>query len=170
MSPRDSTPPGERDALPAAASIRLATDDDREFVLATAARLASFRLPEWRRPEHVVGAEVRALAAAFDAGRHREDLFVATDAGGVPLGFLYLERGVDYFTGSVHGHVSMLAVAPAAEGRGVARALMAQAEQWARERAFPHLTLNVFDGNDRARALYERLGYGADTIRYLKRL
>jgi ribosomal protein S18 acetylase RimI-like enzyme len=64
----------------------------------------------------------------------------------------------------------MLAVAPEAEGRGVGRALMARAEEWARDNRLPHLTLNVFATNGRARALYERLGYRPDTVKYLKPL
>jgi ribosomal protein S18 acetylase RimI-like enzyme len=95
---------------------------------------------------------------------------VAEDAAGTPLGFLYLERQTDYFTGVRHGHVSMIAVAPAAEGRGVASVLMRVAERWARDRGFPFLTLNVFHLNERARALYDRLGYQPDTVKYLKTL
>ena len=152
------------------AVVRPATADDRPFVLATASRLADFTLPEWRRAGDVVAAEVAALAAAFADGRHVTDLFVAAAEDGQPLGFLFLERPVDYFTGRPHGHVSTLAVVPAAEGRGVGSALMAKAEEWARGHGFPLLTLNVFAGNYRARALYERLGYGPDTLRYLKPL
>jgi ribosomal protein S18 acetylase RimI-like enzyme len=148
--------------------VRAATAEDRGFVLDTARRLADFTLPNWRRADDVVAAEVRGLGEAFDAGRHAHDLYVAVDGDGALLGFLFLERPVDYFTGQPHGHVSMLAVVPAAEGRGVGRALMARAEGWARDHGFAHLTLNVFDRNTRAKALYERLDYQPDTVRYLK--
>jgi GNAT superfamily N-acetyltransferase len=52
----------------------------------------------------------------------------------------------------------------------VGRVLLEAAEDWARERRLPWLTLNVFEGNERARKLYERLGYAAETLRYVKPL
>jgi GNAT superfamily N-acetyltransferase len=160
-------PPALRTSRPL---IRPATLADQEPVLAMARRLADFELPPWRTEAEVVAAETRALAAAFEQGRNADDLFVAVDPDGGVLGFVFLERPVDYFTREPHGHVSMLAVARAAEGKGVAAALMRRAEEWARANGFARLTLNVFDGNARARALYERLGYRPDTVRYLKPL
>jgi GNAT superfamily N-acetyltransferase len=41
-------------------------------------------------------------------------------------------------------------------------------EQWAMRRGYTWVTLNVFDGNARARALYDRLGYEPETIHYRK--
>jgi RimJ/RimL family protein N-acetyltransferase len=32
------------------------------------------------------------------------------------------------------------------------------------------LTLNVFEGNARARRVYERAGFAVETVRYVKRL
>jgi ribosomal protein S18 acetylase RimI-like enzyme len=150
--------------------IRPAIAADQPFVLATAARLADFELPPWRIGAEIVGAEQAVLAARFAAGERLADVLLAEGDGGSPLGFVYLERLTDYFTGGDHGHVSMLAIAPGAEGRGVGTALMAAAEAWARERGLPYLTLNVFAGNHRARALYERLGYQPDTVKYRKPL
>ena len=62
----------------------------------------------------------------------------------------------------------MLAVARDAEGRGVGGALMRAAEDWARERGYGKLTLNVFEGNARARAVYAHLAYRPETMRYIK--
>lgn len=150
--------------------IRPATAADETFVLATAARLADFELPPWRAGAEIVGAEQAVLAARFAAGERLTDVLLAEADGGPPLGFVYLERLTDYFDGGDHGHVSMLAIAPGAEGRGVGTALMAAAEVWACERGLPYLTLNVFALNRRARALYERLGYQPDTVKYRKPL
>ena len=96
-------------------------------------------------------------------------VFVAEDASsGRPLGFAHIKTFTDYFTAEPHGHVSDLVVAAGAEGRGVGSALMAAAEDWSRARGHRLLTLNVFDENRRARALYERLGYRPDTLRMVK--
>ena len=64
----------------------------------------------------------------------------------------------------------MIAVTKEAEGRGVGRALMDEAEAWARERGHRGVTLSVFAGNGRAQALYERVGYSVEMHRMIKRL
>jgi GNAT superfamily N-acetyltransferase len=45
---------------------------------------------------------------------------------------------------------------------------MERAEEWARRRGLPFLTLNVFAANARARALYERAGFRPEVLRYAK--
>ena len=62
----------------------------------------------------------------------------------------------------------MIAVTAAAEGQGAGAALMRAAEDWARGCGYQKLTLNVFEGNRRARQVYERFGYQVETLRYVK--
>ena len=64
----------------------------------------------------------------------------------------------------------MIAVTESAEGSGAAGAMLAAAEGWARGRGYAKLTLNVFEGNSRARAFYERSGFRVETLRYMKML
>ena len=45
---------------------------------------------------------------------------------------------------------------------------MAAAEDWSLAQGHRLLALNVFGDNHRARALYERLGYGPDTTKMVK--
>ena len=47
-------------------------------------------------------------------------------------------------------------------------ALMRAAEAWARAHGYRRLTLNVFEANHAARAVYEHLGYAPETLRYVK--
>jgi GNAT superfamily N-acetyltransferase len=150
--------------------VRDATLADRDFVIATARRFAAFGPPPWRSALEVVAGEVRCLDDFFDArvpDREGPVLLVAEESGG-PIGFVFLEPAVDYFSGETHGHVGMVAVTEAAEGRGAGASLMGAAEDWARSRGYPKLTLNVFEGNQRARQVYERLGYEVETLRYIK--
>jgi GNAT superfamily N-acetyltransferase len=55
-----------------------------------------------------------------------------------------------------------------AEGRGAAKALIAEAESWTRSRSMARLTLNVFEGNRHARQVYEHVGFRPETIKYTK--
>jgi RimJ/RimL family protein N-acetyltransferase len=45
---------------------------------------------------------------------------------------------------------------------------MRAAEAWALANGYARLTLNVFEGNNRARQIYERFGYQVETVRYVK--
>jgi ribosomal protein S18 acetylase RimI-like enzyme len=47
---------------------------------------------------------------------------------------------------------------------------MAFAEDWARGRQLPLITLNVFATNARARRLYERAGFDVEFLKYAKRV
>ena len=56
-------------------------------------------------------------------------------------------------------HIRMLGVDPAARGRGVARALMAESEARARAAGKTFMTLHTTHRMKAAQAMYERLGY-----------
>lgn len=58
-----------------------------------------------------------------------------------------------------------LAVLPEYRGKGVGRALLAAAEQHARQRGCCKLTLEVQEDNARARALYRRFGFEDFVVR-----
>jgi len=61
-------------------------------------------------------------------------------------------------------------VSSGAERRGVGRALLDAADAWCRARTFRLLTLNVFAANAAAKQMYERAGFGVDTVKYLKQI
>lgn len=104
------------------------------------------------------------LARAQEAG----NLFVARD-GARMLGAFVLDarEGADYThipwrVDAAPGAVAvlhLLAVAPAARGQGVARALVTAAAEEARHRGAEALRLDVFSNNTPARALYQTLGF-----------
>jgi len=150
-------------------AIRTANLSDRDFVVDTARRFAAFGPPPWRAPHEVVEGEVRCLDAFFDGGMQEASLLIA-EVSGAAAGFAFLEHATDYFSGDRHAHLGMIAVGQAAEGQGVATALLRAAEEWARLEGYGKLTLNVFEGNSRARRLYERAGYEIETLKYVKTL
>jgi GNAT superfamily N-acetyltransferase len=146
--------------------IRPANRSDEAFVHRTTGRLAAFGPPAWRTPDEIVEAERRTLRAFFIESPTDTALLIAESD--TPLGFVYLETQVDYFTGEPHGHVGIIAVDDVAEGRGIGKALLEAAGSWARTRGFRRLTLNVFAGNERARRLYEHAGFEPETLRYVR--
>jgi GNAT superfamily N-acetyltransferase len=117
-----------------------------------------------------VEGEARTLREFFESPDPSSALLIAEAATGEALGFALLEEARDYFTHDWHGHLGILAVAESAEGQGAGAALIRAAEAWARRRRYPTLTLNVFEGNRHARAVYEHFGFQPDTIRYIKKL
>jgi GNAT superfamily N-acetyltransferase len=160
-------------------AIREGTAADRDFVIDTARRFAAFGPPPWRPEAELVAGEVRCLDDFFDGRLKGPVLLIAEDRGlaspkphggegGTPIGFAFLEPAVDYFSGERHGHLGMVAVTAEAEGRGAGAALIGAAERWARDCGYSKLTLNVFEGNQRARQVYDRFGYQVETVRYVK--
>lgn len=158
-----------------AVTVRTATADDRTFVLDLAERLVSFDVPHWREKPELVEGDRRALAQWFDArfrqgsgaaGSDEEAVFIA-ELDGAPAGCAFLVTLVDYFNQRPHAHLSVLAVAEPAEGKGVGSALLDRSVAWAKERRSDRLTLSALVTNARARALYERKGFGGEYIRYV---
>ena len=150
--------------------IRTADAGDDNFILSLLPRFAEFELPKWRRKSDIVAGIRRDRERALADPPAGEAVLVAEDAEGVRVGFLRLQRVKDFFNGKPNCHISDLAVAPGRDGRGVGRALLAYAEQWAKSQRCALLTLSVFPGNARARALYERAGFATELLRLAKPL
>jgi ribosomal protein S18 acetylase RimI-like enzyme len=150
-------------------AIRSAVSADRAFLSTLAERLADFDRPAWRSHDEIADGDRRALFEALDDPRPGTELFIA-ELDGAPAGCLLMWTLEDYFSQQWHAHVSVIAVSKAAEGHGVGRALMEYAEKWARDRGHDSITLSVFEGNRRAQALYERVGYATEMRRMIKLL
>lgn len=151
-------------------TIRPATAADADFILSLAPRFVAFELPRGRR-KRATQAAIRAdIERALRELRRGEHFFLALGADAKRIGFLHLRLHHDFFSGERACHVSDLAVAPGYDGRGIGRALLAHAESWARGHRCRLMTLSVFPDNARARALYDRAGFGVDLIRMTKPL
>ncbi|GIP38947.1 GNAT family N-acetyltransferase [Paenibacillus sp. J31TS4] len=110
----------------------------------------------------VYEAEGRAVgfALCYDGGRVDEldrPLLARLEAAGVSPGHQFPRetRPGEYYLDS-------LAVAPAYQGRGIARELMAAFEAEAGRLGFERAALIVEQHNERARRLYEKQGYRVD--------
>lgn len=150
--------------------LRDARADDEAALLDLTRRLALFEPPPWRTRQEIIEADHPILIGALRHPLPEHSIIVAEEPAGVIAGFVFSTTKQDYFTGEEHSHIEVLSVSEEAEGRGIGRALLEAAEMWARSRGYPHVTLNVFGVNRRARAVYEKAGYGEETVHYLKPL
>ena len=148
--------------------LRPATTADEEFLLALTPRLADFPLPPWRTAPEVAAADHPILLDALRRPTLDTLILVALDPPPTRAGYVFVNTDVDYFTKQPHAHVEILAVTPEAVGRGLGRVLLEAAEAWARDRGYGAIGLNVFATNERARAVYEHLGYRPETVHYWK--
>ncbi len=124
-------------------------------------------IAELQRHEHALDPSIArgaGIAARYFASvrRRMEAAFVA-ERGGRVVGFVSMwlddtyedldSRPVRYV------YVSDLIVGAADRRRGIGRALMREAERWARARRVRQVRLNVLARNPTARAAYRALGY-----------
>jgi ribosomal protein S18 acetylase RimI-like enzyme len=148
--------------------IRPARAADAAFILELVPRFVAFELPPWRDRDESAAGVRRDIARHLAERPDTSHLFIAETADGERAGFLHLQQTLDFFTGAANCHVSDIAVAPGKDGRGVGGQLLAFAEDWAKQHGCRFMTLSVFPGNERARALYERHGYGVELLRMAK--
>ncbi|MCS5723983.1 GNAT family acetyltransferase [Herbiconiux sp. CPCC 203407] len=152
------------------------TSADTGTAAATAAGTDGIRLRAFREPdtEAVVALWMECgLTRAWNDPRKdvarklgvQRDLFLVAEADGRVVGTAM--AGYD-------GHrawVNYLAVAPALQGHGLGRRLMAEAERLLLERGCPKVNLQIREGNEPVMEFYRALGYERDAaVSFGKRL
>ena len=147
-------------------TIDTATPDDLAAIAALLPRLAEFEVPEHRAPEDLWHGD-RALVQAWGAGERPDaDVRVVRENNTI-LGVSVVTRGKDLLTHVPNAHLEILAVAPQAEGQGVGSALLNAAQAEARRQGLATMSLHVFSNNQRARRLYEKMGFHGELMRYV---
>jgi GNAT superfamily N-acetyltransferase len=158
------------EGVAAGVTLRPLKPDDRDFVLALAERLAAVGNPPWRDRDAMRAFHYHYAEQLLGARGPDQLALVAEDGSGNRLGVMHVGGERSGLTGEAQGYLATLAVAEGAEGHGVGRALMAAAEEWAREKGYRLLALEVFAGNTHAREFYRRLGYQEETLKLVKEL
>lgn len=98
------------------------------------------------RLDEIVGAQSHVALVATEDGRR--------------VGFLLLlDELPDEVTLTDQAFIAYMAVEPDRQRRGIGTALLAAAEDEARQRGIPYMALMVTEENAAARRLYERAGY-----------
>ncbi len=151
-------------------NIRAARPDDAPKLHDLMRRLRDGSLPAWRTSASIEDNLIEAEAGFFTPSAIETTLLVCADDDDEPVGFAKAMMDKDFLSGETQGHLLFLVTDRAHEGRGVARALVAGVEAWAREQGATGLLLYDFATNENARATYGRLGFQEDMVKLVKPL
>ena len=111
---------------------------------------------------HLADPDQALFAAELDgavAGLVRVQAFERPEIADVPA-----------LTPRRYAMVQELVVAQSHQRRGIATRLMTEAHRWARDRGLTEIQLTVYDFNQPALRLYNRLGYAPDSRRLSRKL
>jgi|GEM_PF-186416 len=89
----------------------------------------------------------------------RTEAWVAEDANTSFLGYLLVGPGGGFLTPEQYGFIYDVWVAPEHRGKGVGTFLVKWATEWARRQGYKKIKLEVAETNERARSIYESLGF-----------
>lgn len=145
--------------------IRNYKDDDKKHILQLSLRFSDLEFLSYRDKEAMEQKQLDIAKEALNS--NTSNIFVAVEDGEF-IGYIELTEQKDYFTGEKQGYVSAIATSPNNEGKGVGKKLMQKAEEWTREKGLKVLVLEVFQNNERAIKLYEKLGYNKEIVKMTK--
>ena len=149
--------------------IRALQPQDYEAVLKLTNRLSEFDLPEWRQTDQIDQTNLEMVRQALAASDPDNAIYVAENKStSQVVGYIRLQRQTDYFSGQPYGYIANIAVDQAFEGRGIGRKLLEKAEKWAQAEGFDQLRLHVFEENQHAQKVYEKIGFQKNIIDYIK--
>jgi GNAT superfamily N-acetyltransferase len=146
-------------------TLRDAQPEDASALKPLASRAYYTAAPEWAADRGNVEEWLTWIDDYFREPAAGQYVLVAEAKNNVIWGLAHVILFADPLESVPHPHLETLAVSPAAEGKGVASALIEGCVTRARKEGHPELTLHVYVGNDRARAVYERSGFQADWLK-----
>jgi len=91
--------------------------------------------------------------------RENSEIFVAEDASGGFVGYLFVGESRDMMTGLRFGFVYDIFVEEKSRGKGIGKMLMEKAESYCRDKGFSRIALNVSAANDAAIGLYKKMSF-----------
>ena len=142
---------------------------DKEQILKVSERLVDFELPERINREKFSQMQDQGMRGLLDDYLQEEDVTILTiKQGDEILGFIELTTENDWISKQKQGYISRIAVAKEAEGKGIGKMLMREAEAWAKQNGFSAIGLNVFFTNERAINFYKALGFELETVKMQK--
>lgn len=98
------------------------------------------------------------------------ELIPEIEKSSTPVACLWVGNAVDQVTGTHYSHIFLLYVASAHRYKGIATALLHQAQNWAKARGDRQIGLQVFLSNQPALNLYHSLGFEPQSLSMIKPL
>ncbi|MFT5196532.1 MAG: ribosomal protein S18 acetylase RimI-like enzyme [Cellvibrionaceae bacterium] len=147
-----------------------ATAEDVPAMLPHFPRLADFELPPNRKPNYFWEGDALVLTkwAADGEPSLLVQKAIDVDGEGILLGFTLTRMGEELLSHRPSAHLEVIVVTKAAEGQGIAKALIGAAEENAKTHGAESMTLHVIATNKRARQVYQHLGYYEEIVRNIK--
>lgn len=146
---------------------RAAESGDAEAIIDLLPRLADYPLPP-RREAHMFWSSDAELVRRWAAGEAPSTFVrVGAEAESV-VAVAVVSLNVDYFSGEPNAHLEAIAIHSTADGHGLGRRLIEECESEARRLGAKSMSLHVLGNNQRARAIYRRLGYDEEMIRAVR--
>jgi len=147
-----------------ATSVRYARPDDRPFITTLGeSSSAETTSPQRPAPAHATALAFRKLLAYCD--EHAANVTLVGEVDGARAGISIVVFDVlDDVTQREQAFVAYMAVAREHRRRGVARALLAAAEEEARRRGMSHISLMVTEASEPARSLYAQAGFTDERV------
>ncbi len=149
--------------------IRAAGIEDKDQILSLIPRLADFDVPEHRNPDHV-WLDIRSLFLEWLGGSKPKHWVSVAAVDDIVVGVVMTSQREEVLSHDPSVHLDMLVVAKSAQGYGIGRALLDAAEKQAIVDGAKSMSLFVFANNERARRLYEDVGFEGELIRCFKQL
>ena len=143
--------------------LRPAEAADRAFIMKMSPVLAGVAKLPWLDKGTVQAFQDRYIETVL-ADQSGGATTLIAEKGGDALGFIHFCRSEDEISREACGYVHLLAVTPEAQGLGIGRKLVAEAEAWSKAQGLRLLKLDVFANNANGRGFYEELGFSPETI------
>jgi len=145
-------------------SVRQARPDDRAFITALGEASSAETISPLRpAPARAAATAFRKLLAYCDERSANVTLIGEVNGKRAGMSIIVFDL-LDDVTQREQAFVAYMAVAPEHRRRGVARALLAAAEEEARRRGLSHISLMVTEASVPARALYAHAGFSDERV------
>ena len=154
----------------AAHQIRPAGLKDCEAIARLLPELAAFEIPQRRNSSDLWEGDLATLHRWRDGMEPKVMVHVAEAESGAIEGFTIVRLREELMSHEPSSHLEAIVVAENARGTGLGKRLLINAEERAKSAGALTITLHVFGNNERARAVYRKMGYDEELIRDLKYL
>ena len=81
---------------------------------------------------------------------------------------LWMGTGIDQVNGHHYGHIFLIYVTPNHRRKGLATSLIQQGQQWVQQKGYHQMGLQVFERNQAALKLYNKLGFSSQSYLMFK--